>query len=640
MILLSQQGVISEDTLIALQKNIKLQPDANLNDPYSSFQKMITFFRANPLIADASIKKTHDQWAKIVSNLNEEQKQQSLESIAYGRGGKKDQPHTYEIKADFSAIGVKGIINMLNVLAKLIPDQQLNEKWDQDEKKRYLQAAQKLTRLCELFSRNNHFVSWVNANSNDQKIKNPFPTITLIINDQPAYYWRFKPGHFQLDPIGADRDDWRSAYKARRNFGNDWMASLFSRLHYRDSDAGFPKEQLPPLDLVYHREIKSINGAIEAITMVLDQKMDQFYPLIGRWIQKSIPLNDQYSLVKVSTLLYGWKENEAIKELLKKPSFIRIKKLVEENIERNQGNAFLLAAKFGYPQSILKLLEEDPFLIDVTDHENKRTALHYAVAQGHKAAANLLIEKKPQIINAKDNDGLTAVHLAIENGNTKLLALLISKRASIQERDNSDFLPIHHAAGHGREQAITLLINAGASVTEKSEGGMTPLHHAVAYGRTNVIDLLLKYGAKVEEKTDDGLAPLHIAASTINVAMLNLLIQKGADVNVKDNKNKTPLHHLTAGIGSVVERDTALAIAKLLIHYGVEVNAQDKKGQTPLHLAVSYGLENRDVIELLLNNGAQITIKDKKSQTPLDLALQDQDSALIDLLKKFTPKAP
>lgn len=111
-------------------------------------------------------------------------------------------------------------------------------------------------------------------------------------------------------------------------------------------------------------------------------------------------------------------------------------------------------------------------------------------------------------VNAKNNEGSTALTVAAESGHTELVKLLLAK-------------------------------NADPNV--KTENGWTVLMYASQHGHNDVIKALLGSGAKIEEKKKDGVTALIIASSNNQPETVRLLIAKGADVVAKDNDGWTAL---------------------------------------------------------------------------------------------------
>jgi ankyrin repeat protein len=235
-------------------------------------------------------------------------------------------------------------------------------------------------------------------------------------------------------------------------------------------------------------------------------------------------------------------------------------------------------------------------------------------------------------VNAKNNEGETALHCAARNGHEDVVELLrqhggneslkpnvpgydrlISmdafrkalmerdfKRAKAQIKYNPDLVlskdmfsgstPLHFAALSDTRDLAELLLASQADVNAKDQRRETPLHHAAKTGNTDVVELLLVNQADINAKAKYGETPLHFAAEQGRTGVAKLLLARKADVNAANNINATPLH-LAALNG---HND----VAKLLLACGADVNVQESKyGRTPLQLAVESGYT--DVAELL-----------------------------------------
>lgn len=328
-------GKITPESLEIFRQKIEVSEGQSLKNDHS-FIKMMAFFNENNDLSKWSSADVHSKWANIVSNLNDTSKPFTINSIQYGWEIHDSGPLVYEIKSDRHP-EVRGIVNMLNVITHLIPDRILNEPWDQDSIIRVEQVALKLDRLCYLLSRDSLELSWINADTGDKTITYEFPQIIFENNGMPVFRWYFLMGHFQLESEMYSGNDWRTQYQTIDDsyFQNEWMASLFSKL---TKDQWTEKENIGdtfPLSLIYNRSLRSVDGAINAISFVLhrvimNQKMFAFLPLIPRWIEKSIFLNDANSLNKISAVVYAVNDRNIpiIQKILGAPRFIPIQKEV------------------------------------------------------------------------------------------------------------------------------------------------------------------------------------------------------------------------------------------------------------------------------------------------------------------------
>ena len=110
-------------------------------------------------------------------------------------------------------------------------------------------------------------------------------------------------------------------------------------------------------------------------------------------------------------------------------------------------------------------------------------------------------------VNAKDEEGLTPLHLAASWGHKEIAELLIDNGADVNAKDDGGWVPLSRAAmragisGYrGHKEIVELLIAKGADVNMKDEDGKTPLDYAIGRNQPESVDLLRKHGGKTGEE--------------------------------------------------------------------------------------------------------------------------------------------
>lgn len=83
-----------------------------------------------------------------------------------------------------------------------------------------------------------------------------------------------------------------------------------------------------------------------------------------------------------------------------------------------------------------------------------RTALHYCCAGGGDPrpahAADLLTMAAPDLVDRRDDDGLTPLHLAAIAGDTRMVGFLLANGADVRAVDNEGHTVVHWATGRWR----------------------------------------------------------------------------------------------------------------------------------------------------------------------------------------------
>lgn len=220
--------------------------------------------------------------------------------------------------------------------------------------------------------------------------------------------------------------------------------------------------------------------------------------------------------------------------------------------------------------------------------------IHKAASKGDMEKVKELLNKDPELVNSKDDNGSRPIHYASLRGHKNIAELLITRGADVNARDQYLSSPLHLAARGGHQEVVDLLIRNGGYTEHKNNLGMTPLYFACLEGRNNIAALLIAKGADINTKRSDGETLLHIASAIGNKEIVELLIKKGLTVNIRRRYGITPLH-LASTFGQKL-------VVEILIANGADLNVKSDDGRTPLDLAIAAG--NDEVSEFLKSKGA------------------------------------
>jgi ankyrin repeat protein len=135
--------------------------------------------------------------------------------------------------------------------------------------------------------------------------------------------------------------------------------------------------------------------------------------------------------------------------------------------------------------------------------------------------------------NTASGDGLTALHLAGQNGATDIAQVLIAAGANLHATTRiGGYTPLHLASRGGHAEVVRLLLERGSDPTAVATStGATPLHLAArVVGGEEAVRALLEHGAPVDARESSaGQTPLMFAAWAGRAGSVQVLLEHGAD---------------------------------------------------------------------------------------------------------------
>jgi hypothetical protein len=168
--------------------------------------------------------------------------------------------------------------------------------------------------------------------------------------------------------------------------------------------------------------------------------------------------------------------------------------------------------------TLRELLEEDPSLVDATDHRHD-SLLHRAAAAGNLQIMGFLVDLGVDVnVSRKRIDGIsTPLHEAARKNQIGAVNWLVENGAEVDAGFNQNGTPLIGAAIGGHLESVSRLVELGADINasyevETVDGGSVTLNAIKAAGLkglSNVTEFLVKSGAtengNSEQDADDQL---------------------------------------------------------------------------------------------------------------------------------------
>ncbi len=245
-------------------------------------------------------------------------------------------------------------------------------------------------------------------------------------------------------------------------------------------------------------------------------------------------------------------------------------------------------------------------------------------------------QKKELNINARNDDGLTALVLASVNGHPGTVEKLIKAGAKIDFRTTDlSMTALMYAVGANKPDVVKVLLKNGADVNAVSSYKQTPLMWAAAVGSKDLAKILLDAGADpsitmIGEMS--GATALSIAQDFQYKDVIELLKKTGAQAGKSYYDSTVMIPEEAQALIKAAGKGDMKKVQTLLKNR-IDLSADNDTGVTAL-IAASYA-GHVDIVEMLLTKGADPNQKDDVfSRSPLMYAAGAKRSAVVKSLLK------
>lgn len=189
-----------------------------------------------------------------------------------------------------------------------------------------------------------------------------------------------------------------------------------------------------------------------------------------------------------------------------------------------------------------------------------------AVKAGDAERVAVFVSAEPELVTARDGDGVSVLMLARYRSNRQVTDALLAAdpeldvfeaaafgyldrlRARLDDDPSGaegfsvdGYTPLHFAAFFAKPEAARILVEAGAPVDAVAANAskVQPLHSAAAGRESDICRLLIAAGAEVDARQAGGFTPLHAAAQNGDPEMVELFLSAGADPALTTDAGKT-----------------------------------------------------------------------------------------------------
>ena len=167
------------------------------------------------------------------------------------------------------------------------------------------------------------------------------------------------------------------------------------------------------------------------------------------------------------------------------------------------------------------------------------TPLHKASQKGDVTEVKTILAKAEgngNIINAKNTNGMTPLHIACDKGHTEVIkALLEEEDIDVNVLDKKGYAPLMYACEQGSLKNVKTLCSHEDIDVNCEKSTEKPLINAVINNRQRIVEVLLQHGAKINESHVDKLSLLVAPITNGNKKLFALLLAYGADIHETDD---------------------------------------------------------------------------------------------------------
>lgn len=283
----------------------------------------------------------------------------------------------------------------------------------------------------------------------------------------------------------------------------------------------------------------------------------------------------------------------------------------------------------------------------VPEFRNQGHLLLWAVQTGHAPLVGLLIRNPQTDLNARDDNGLTALWWAVRNRQFSISKILLEpdlgRRVNLEVRDAEGQTPLLCAVRNSDERMTGLLLRRGANISARDKHKRTAIFWAVENNQEDMINLLLGHSGTQANVLLDFIASRTVQLQTNDTVKISPSInghfQYPKSLSAVQKSYEWPIQR-RAELDSTIDREGLLRDVAFLWSTAdgqdalVEILSGSKERVDTLNrsLIVAAAQGTEDLANLLLVEGADICATNVDGQSPLWWAARNGHTALVNNL--------
>ena len=229
-------------------------------------------------------------------------------------------------------------------------------------------------------------------------------------------------------------------------------------------------------------------------------------------------------------------------------------------------------------------------------------------------------------VNSVNDQGETALHLAIRDRQKPLTQLLLARGADVTLKDGNRAAPLELASKSGNKEIAHILLEHDLQRQDQCGILDDAMRVAAFNDHFSLLEILLAKSSEKPQLDQEGRSLLHISAYAGNRRCLQCLKNRGFDLEALDKQKRTCLHSAAAG-----SRARSWGVIDYLLEQGLDPNQSDVNGWTPLVWAAKAG--NVANIRGLLNAGADSFYQGDREWIPFAVATYHDNAHAAAILR-------